>query len=205
MHSTTKYLSGHGTIVGGALVTRHDWIKDAFYTTMKDFGPCPSPFDCWLLNLGMKTLPIRMEKHCQNAMAVAHYLEKHPQGRARLLPGPRVAPAARLAKKQMRGFGGMVGFDVKGGYKAAQAVMNHVHVFSLAVSLGCVDSLIQHPASMTHASVDPAVRAKIGIGDGLIRLSIGIEDIDDILKDLDRALAATEAKKTISVPRPATA
>ena len=190
MHSTTKYLSGHGTIVGGALVTRHDWVKDAFYKTMKDFGPCPSPFDCWLLNLGMKTLPIRMEKHCQNAKLVAAFLEKHPNVEKVYFPGLESHPHHALAKKQMRDFGGMISFDVKGGYKPAQAVMNNVHVISLAVSLGCVDSLIQHPASMTHASMSPESRAACGIGEGLIRLSVGIEDVQDIIKDLDHALNA---------------
>jgi len=188
MHSTTKYLSGHGTIVGGAVVTRHDWIKDALYKIMKDHGPSPSPFDCWLLNLGMKTLPIRMEKHCKNAMAVARFLEKHPKVERVYYPGLENHPQHELAKKQMKGFGGMVGFDIKGGYTCAQTIMNHMHVFSLAVSLGCVDSLIQHPASMTHASMTPEARAHAGIGDGFIRLSVGIEEEDDIIHDLDQAL-----------------
>jgi methionine-gamma-lyase len=192
MHSTTKYLSGHGTIVGGALVTRHDWIKDAFYKTMKDLGPCPSPFDCWLLNLGMKTLPVRMDKHCANAMEVAAFLAKHPKIEKVYFPGLPSHPHHELAKKQMRGFGGMISFDIKGGYAAAQEMMNHMHVISLAVSLGCVDSLIQHPASMTHASMSPEARAACGIGEGLIRFSVGIEDVADIIADLDRALKAVK-------------
>lgn len=187
MHSTTKYLSGHGTIVGGALVTRHDWVKDALFKIMKDHGPSPSPFDCWLLNLGMKTLPIRMEKHCQNALAVARYLEKHPKVERVYYPGLESHPQHAIAKKQMRGFGGMVGFDIKGGYACAQKIMNNMHVFSLAVSLGCVDSLIQHPASMTHASMTPEARSHAGIGDGFIRLSVGIEDEADIIHDLEQA------------------
>ncbi len=188
MHSTTKYLSGHGTIVGGALVTRHDWIKDKLYTIVKNHGPSPSPFDCWLLNLGMKTLPIRMEKHCQNALEVAKFLEKHPKVEHVYYPGLEHHPHHELAKKQMRGFGGMISFDIKGGYKCAQTVMNHCHVFSLAVSLGCVDSLIQHPASMTHSGMTPEARAAANIGDGLIRISVGIEDANDIIHDLDQAL-----------------
>jgi methionine-gamma-lyase len=204
MHSTTKYLSGHGTIVGGALITKHDWIKDALYKTMKDFGPCPSPFDAWLLNLGMKTLPIRMEKHCKSAMDVAKFLESHPKVEKVYFPGLESHPHHALAKKQMRAFGGMVSFDVKGGYAAAQVVMNNVHIFSLAVSLGCVDSLIQHPASMTHASMSPESRKACGIGDGLIRLSIGIEDVQDIIGDLDHALNAID-KAGAHKPAPATA
>jgi methionine-gamma-lyase len=190
MHSTTKYLSGHGTIVGGALITRHDWIKDALYKVMKDHGPCPSPFDCWLLNLGMKTLPIRMEKHCSNAMAVAKFLETHPKVSRVYYPGLPSHPHHELAKKQMRGFGGMISFDIKGGYACAQRLMNHCHIFSLAVSLGCVDSLIQHPASMTHSAMTPEARAAAHIGDGLIRLSVGLEDEDDLMRDLDHALKA---------------
>ncbi|MBU0509355.1 PLP-dependent aspartate aminotransferase family protein [bacterium] len=188
MHSTTKYLSGHGTIVGGALITKHDWIKDALYKIMKDHGPSPSPFDCWLLNLGMKTLPIRMEKSCRNAMAVARFLDKHPKVEKVYYPGLETHPHHEIAKKQMRDFGAMVGFDIKGGYACAQKIMNNMHVFSLAVSLGCVDSLIQHPASMTHASMSPEARAHAGIGDGNIRLSIGIEDEQDLIHDLEQAL-----------------
>jgi methionine-gamma-lyase len=188
MHSTTKYLSGHGTIVGGALITRHDWIKDALYTVMKDMGGCPSPFDCWLLNLGLKTLPVRMDRHCKNAMAVAEFLEPHPKVAKVFYPGLKSFPQYELAKKQMKDFGGMIAFDLKGGYTAATTLLDHVHVISLAVSLGCVDSLIQHPASMTHASMSPEARAKCGITDGIIRLSVGIEDIEDILRDLDHAL-----------------
>lgn len=189
MHSTTKYLSGHGTIVGGALITKHDWIKNALYNIVKNHGASPSPFDCWLLNLGMKTLPIRMERHCMTAMNVAKFLETHPKVARVYYPGLPSHPQHELAKKQMNGkFGGMISFDIKGGYENAQKLMNHCHVFSLAVSLGCVDSLIQHPASMTHSGMTPEARAAAGIGDGLIRLSIGIEDEQDIIKDLDHAL-----------------
>ena len=190
MHSTTKYLSGHGTIIGGALVTKHEWIKDALFKTMKDVGSCPSPFDCWLLNLGMKTLPIRMDKSCRNAMAVAKYLEKHPKVSKVFYPGLETHPQHALAKRQMSDFGAMVSFEIAGGYDAAVCMMNHVHVFTLAVSLGCVDSLVQHPASMTHAVYTPEARAHAGITDGLIRLSCGIEDEEDLIKDLDHALKA---------------
>jgi methionine-gamma-lyase len=188
MHSTTKYLSGHGTIIGGALVTKHDWVKDALYQTMKDMGPCPSPFDCWLLNLGIKTLPVRMERICSNARAIADMLLEHPAVERVYYPGFFGSPGHAAATKQMRAFGGMVSFDVRGGYEAAKKVMNHVHIFTLAVSLGCVDSLVQHPASMTHASMSPEARKHAGIGDGLIRLSSGIEDADDLIHDLRHAL-----------------
>jgi len=170
------------------LVTRHDWIKDALYKTMKDHGPSPSPFDCWLLNLGMKTLPIRMEKHCKSAMAMARFLEKHPKVERVYYPGLESHPQHELAKRQMRNFGGMISFVLKGGYEAAQCLMNNVHIFSLAVSLGTVDSLVQHPASMTHASMSPEARAAAGISDGLIRLSVGIEDEEDLVHDMDQAL-----------------
>jgi methionine-gamma-lyase len=187
MHSTTKYLSGHGTIVGGALVTKHDWIKDALFSVMKDVGACPSPFDCWLLNMGMKTLPLRMDRHCSNAMIVAEWLEKHPKVEKIYFPGLKSFPQYELAKKQMKLFGGMISIDIKGGYQAAVKLLNNVHVLSLAVSLGCVDSLIQHPASMTHASVAPESRALMGLGDGLVRISVGIEDPEDLIQDLELA------------------
>lgn len=188
MHSTTKYLSGHGTIIGGALITKHDWVKDALYQTMKDTGPCPSPFDCWLLNMGIKTLPVRMDRICANAKAVAAMLREHPKVERVYYPGFPDAAGYAVAKQQMKSFGGMVSFDVKGGYEAAKQIMDHVHIFTLAVSLGCVDSLIQHPASMTHSAMTPEARAHAGIGDGLIRLSCGIEDEADLLHDLKHAL-----------------
>jgi methionine-gamma-lyase len=155
---------------------------------MKDIGGCPSPFDCWLLNLGIKTLPVRVERHRKNAMATALYLEQHPKIARVYFPGLKSFPQYDLAKKQMKDFGGMISFDLKGGYKAATALLNNVHIISLAVSLGCVDSLIQHPASMTHASMSPEARANAGITDGLVRLSVGIEEAEDIIRDLDDAL-----------------
>lgn len=201
MHSTTKYLSGHGAIIGGALTTKHDWVKDALYQTMKDTGPCPSPFDCWLLNLGIKTLPVRMDRICSNARAVAEMLREHPDVERVYYPGFEDSPGYAAAKKQMSDFGGMVSFDVRGGYEMAKRVMNNVHVFTLAVSLGCVDSLIQHPASMTHSSMSAEAKKHAGIGDGLIRLSCGIEDVDDLISDLKHALQmAAMANHRTSVP-----
>ncbi len=188
MHSTTKYIGGHGTIVGGAVITNRDDLKDKLYHVMKDFGACPSPFDAWLVNQGLKTLPLRMDRHCENAMKVAEFLEKHPKVDKVHYPGLKSFPQHELAKKQMKDFGGMVTFEIKGGYTAATKLLNNVHVMTLAVSLGGVDSLIQHPASMTHASVSPEVKKRLGISDNLIRLSVGLEDADDILTDLDQAL-----------------
>ncbi|MCB1058749.1 MAG: PLP-dependent transferase [Calditrichaeota bacterium] len=189
MHSTTKYLSGHGALIGGSLTTRHEWIKEELYHTMKDTGACPSPFDTWLLNMGMKTLPLRMEKHCSNAQAIAEWLVKHPRIKHVYYPGLPGFPQHHLANKQMRLPGGMISFEIDGDYAASTRVLNNVHLHTLAVSLGCVDSLIQHPASMTHASMTPEARKHAGITDNLIRLSVGIEEVDDLISDLDHALS----------------
>ncbi|MBK6765276.1 MAG: PLP-dependent transferase [bacterium] len=187
MHSTTKYLSGHGAIIGGALTTRHDWIKEELYHAMKDIGACPSPFDTWLLNMGMKTLPLRMDRHCSNAQRMAEWLVKHPKIKKVYFPGLPEFPQYELAKRQMRLPGGMISFEIDGDYAASARFLNNVHLHTLAVSLGCVDSLIQHPASMTHASMTPEARLHAGITDNLIRLSVGIEEIDDLIADIDHA------------------
>ncbi|MCL4305716.1 aminotransferase class I/II-fold pyridoxal phosphate-dependent enzyme [bacterium] len=189
MHSTTKYLSGHGALIGGSLTTKHEWIKEELYHTMKDTGACPSPFDTWLLNMGMKTLPLRMDRHCANAQAIAEWLQRHPKVSHVYYPGLPGFPQYRLAQKQMRLPGGMISFEIAGDYEASKRLLNSVHVHTLAVSLGCVDSLIQHPASMTHASMTPEARAHAGITDNLIRLSVGIEEVDDLINDLDHALS----------------
>ncbi|MBF0313170.1 MAG: PLP-dependent transferase [Oligoflexia bacterium] len=189
VHSTTKYICGHGTVVGGLMTTIHDEVKNAAYTVIKDVGGNPGPFDCWLVNLGLKTLPIRMEKHCQNAMAIAKYLEKHPKVAKVYYPGLPSSPYHDLAKKQMKDFGGMISFELKGGLVAGKKLMDNIVIFTLAVSLGCVDSLIQHPASMTHACVPRDKRLKGGLTDGLVRISVGIEDIDDLLAALEEGLA----------------
>lgn len=189
IHSTTKYICGHGTVVGGVVTTTRDDFKDRLFSIMKDFGPVPSPFDAWLVNQGIKTLPIRMERHCANAGVIARYLESHPKIASVSYPGLPSSPYHELAKKQMSNFGGMLAFEVKGGYEAGQKLMDNVHVMTLAVSLGCVDSLIQHPASMTHACVDEQRRLAVGITPGLVRISVGIEDVEDLVRDLDQALA----------------
>lgn len=188
LHSTTKYLCGHGTVVGGVVTTIHDKIKDELYKIIKDVGSSPSPFDAWLVNTGLKTLPVRMEKHCSNAMTIARYLEKHPKVARVMFPGLESHPQHALAKRQMSNFGGMVCFELKGGLEAGRTMMNNIKLFTLAVSLGCVDSLIQHPASMTHACVPKAKREKAGLTDGLVRISVGIEDSEDLIRALDHAL-----------------
>ena len=188
VHSTTKYICGHGTVVGGVVCTTNDEFKDQLYSIMKDFGPVPSPFDSWLVNLGLKTLPLRVERHCQNAIKVAEYLEAHPKVARVAYPGLKSFPFHELAKKQMKDFGGMVAFELKDGYEAGRHLMDSVKVMTLAVSLGCVDTLIQHPASMTHASVDEDRKLAVGITPGLVRISVGLEDVEDIIKDLEQAL-----------------
>jgi methionine-gamma-lyase len=190
VHSTTKYIGGHGAVVGGMVTTYHDAVKDELYKIIKDVGSSPSPFDCWLINMGLKTLPARMDKHCSNAMAVARFLDEHAKVEHVYFPGLKSHPQHALAKRQMSDFGGMVSFDLKGGIEAGRTMMNNIKVFTLAVSLGCVDSLIQHPASMTHACVPQAKRLKGGITDGLVRVSVGIEDTADLIKALDDALAS---------------
>jgi len=188
VHSTTKYINGHGTTVGGLVTTVRDDVKAAVYMVLCDVGANPSPFDCFLINLGLKTLPLRMERHCQNAMAVARYLERHPKVERVFYPGLPSSPHHALAKKQMKDFGGMVSFELTGGVEAGRRLMDNIGVFTLAVSLGCVDSLIQHPASMTHACVPREKRLAGGVTDGLVRASIGLEDIEDLLQALEDGL-----------------
>ncbi len=189
IHSTTKYIGGHGNVIGGAVVTTDDELRDQLFHLMKDLGGCPSPFDSWLVNTGLKTLPVRMRQHCHNAQRVAEFLEVHPKVRRVLYPGLPSFPQYALAGRQMSGFGGILSFELEGGYAAAEAVMDNVRLFTLAVSLGCVDSLIEHPATMTHATVPAEIRERIGISEGLVRLSVGIEEVDDLIRDLEQALA----------------
>ena len=189
IHSTTKYLSGHGTMIGGSVVSRHpDFVHKELFTMLKILGGSPSPFDCWLSNIGLKTLEIRMERHCASALKIAQYLENHPAIDRVYYPGLESHPEHALAMKQMHGFGGMITFDLKGGLKAGERMMNNVKLATLAVSLGNVDTLIQHPASMTHASMGKEARLEAGITDGLVRLSVGIENVEDIIADLDQAM-----------------
>ncbi|HPH95021.1 MAG TPA: aminotransferase class I/II-fold pyridoxal phosphate-dependent enzyme [Anaerolineaceae bacterium] len=190
VHSTTKYLSGHGQVVGGAVISRHvDYVRKPLYGMLKVLGGVPSPFDAWLANTGLKTFELRMQRHCENTIQVARFLEDHPKVDVTYYPGLESHPDHAIAKKQMLHYGGMISFELKGGLKAGEAMMNNVRLATLAVSLGNVDTLIQHPASMTHASVPQKDRLSMGITDGLVRLSVGVENVEDILEDLDQALA----------------
>ncbi|MCB0142883.1 MAG: PLP-dependent transferase [Caldilineaceae bacterium] len=191
VHSTTKYINGHGTVIGGAAITRDpQLLNERIWPMIRFMGGVPSPFDCWLTNLGLKTLPLRMKQHCANAMQVAHFLADHPKVTVVHYPGLDDFPQHALAQRQMDDFGAMLAFEVEGGYEGGRKLLSNVHLCSLAVSLGNIDTLIEHPASMTHKVVPPAERARQGITDGLIRLSVGLEEAADIVDDLAGALMA---------------
>ena len=190
MHSTTKYISGHNQIIGGILITDRDDINDQFKFIQKTIGAVPSPFDCWLTLLGIKTLHLRMARHAESAQQVAEYLESHPKVERVSYPGLASHPQHDIAKAQMSGFSGMISFELKVGIAAGKTVMNSVKLAGLAESLGAVETMITHPATMTHAEVPAEDRLARGLTDGLVRLSVGIEDVADILADLDQALAA---------------
>src|SRR5262245_54282359 len=188
VHSTTKYLGGHSDVIGGAVVGRGELLQPvAFYQNAA--GGVPGPFDAWLTLRGVKTLAVRMDRHCSNARRLAEWLGGQPQVRRVYYPGLPNHPGHELARRQMRDFGGMISVSLKGGKEAALKVLTRTKVFSLAESLGGVESLIGHPATMTHASIPAEVRHARGIDDGLVRLSVGIEDADDLQEDLQQALA----------------
>ena len=161
---------------------------------LKLLGGVPSPFDCWLATLGLKTFELRMRQHCANAMRVAEYLESRPEVETVYFPGLKSFPDYELAQRQMLDFGGMISFELKGGLEAGKALLNNVRLMTLAVSLGNVDTLIQHPASMTHAGVNRETRLATGLTDGLIRLSVGIENVDDLIADFEQAFEAVAVK-----------
>ncbi len=188
VHSATKYIGGHGDVIGGIAVGTKAFMDEVRMTTLKDIGGVLGPFDAWLLTRGLKTLAVRMDRHCDNAMKVAQYLTKHPNVEQVYFPGLPGFPQWELASKQMKKPGSVISLEVKGGLAGAQKVLNRVELCRLAVSLGDVDTLIQHPATMTHAIVPTDERIKMGIGDGLIRISVGIEDVEDIISDLEQAL-----------------
>jgi len=190
MHSMTKYLNGHSDVVMGALMLNDDDLYAQLKFIQNSIGAVPGPFDCWLTLRGIKTLALRMERHAANAMRLATWLSSHPKVERVIYPGLPSHPQHELAKKQMTGFGGMITFFVRGGEPEARKVLSTVRLFTLAESLGGVESLIEHPAIMTHASVPPEVRNELGLTDNLIRISAGIESVDDLIEDLDRALAA---------------
>ncbi|HXE74134.1 MAG TPA: PLP-dependent aspartate aminotransferase family protein [Candidatus Xenobia bacterium] len=188
VHSTTKFLNGHSDSIGGAVALRHQDDRDRLYLIQKSAGAILGPMDCWLVLRGVKTLAVRMEQHNKNAQFIAEFLERHPKVKRVYYPGLKSHPQHELAKKQMKGFGAMLSFEL-GSLEAAQRMLRQVKVCSLGESLGGVETLISHPATMTHASVPPEERAKIGITDGLVRISTGIEDVEDLIADLDRALS----------------
>ncbi|RMH64564.1 MAG: aminotransferase class I/II-fold pyridoxal phosphate-dependent enzyme [Calditrichaeota bacterium] len=189
VHSATKYIGGHGDTVAGVVVGHKEFIDNLRMSILRDMGGIISPLNAWLLVRGLKTLAIRMERHQANALKVAKYLQFHPKVKSVFYPGLTTHPQHALAKKQMSGFGGMVSFEVKGGRKAGETLMNAVELITLAVSLGDVDSLIEHPGSMTHSTYAPEDLEAVGITEGLVRLSVGIEDAEDIINDLSQALA----------------
>ena len=188
MHSTTKYLSGHNQIIGGIIITNRDDIRDQLKFLQKSVGAVSSPFDCWLTLLGIKTLHLRMERHAANAQRVAEFLEAHPKIARVIYPGLASHAQHEIAKAQMSGFSGMISFELTGGIPAGKTMMNSVELCGLAESLGAVETMITHPATMTHVDVPVEERHARGLTDGLVRLSVGIEDADDIIADLEQAL-----------------
>lgn len=189
LHSTTKYINGHSDMVGGALVTDRDDLAERIGFLQNAAGAVPGPFDCWLALRGIKTLPLRMRQHEASAGRIAAWLDQRPDVEQVYYPGLESHPQHQLAKRQMNGFGGMVSVEL-GDAERARRVVERVRIFALAESLGGVESLIGHPASMTHASVPLAIREEIGLTDSLIRLSVGIETVDDLIADLDQALSS---------------
>ncbi len=188
VHSTTKYIYGHSDVVGGAVIVNSTALAEKLAFLSNSMGSTGGAMDAFLGLRSLKTLPIRMQAHEKNAMVVAQFLEKHPKVERTVYPGLASHPQHALAKQQMKGFGGMITFFIKGGLEPARRMLENVRVFALAESLGGVESLIEHPAIMTHASVPPENRKKLGIDDSLIRLSVGIETQSDLLRDLEQAL-----------------
>ncbi|MFO7995834.1 MAG: PLP-dependent aspartate aminotransferase family protein [Dehalococcoidia bacterium] len=194
VHSTTKYLNGHSDVVGGAVVTTTDELTERVQFLLNGMGTCASPFDCWLVLRGIETLPLRMRQHEENALAVANYLKGHPRVKRVLYPGLDSHPGHEIARRQMKGFGGVVSFELGTGIEGANTFLRKLAVFSLAESLGGIASLAEHPASMSHASMPNDYREKVGITDGLVRLSVGLENIADLIEDLEQALNSLERR-----------
>jgi len=190
MHSTTKYISGHSDVIGGAVVTSDDRLYEAIKFYQNAAGAVPGPWDCWLSLRGLKTLAVRMRQHQANAQAIAEFLEKHPKVRETIYPGLPSHPQHELAKAQMDGFGAIVTFRLDGGVETVKRLIKTLKVFLFAESLGGVESLVCHPATMSHATLTAEEREKAGITDGTIRLSVGIEDVEDLIADLDQSLQA---------------
>ena len=193
-HSTTKYLNGHSDVVGGAVLTSDAALHQRIQFLQNAVGGVPSPMDAFLVMRGLKTLHLRMERHQENAFRVVRFLEAHAQVERVTYPGLPSHPQHDLARRQMSGFGGMLTFVIRGGLPAARAFLSSLRIFALAESLGGVESLIEHPAIMTHASVPAETRARLGIADGFIRVSVGVENADDLIADLERGFAAARAQ-----------
>lgn len=188
LHSTTKYLGGHSDLIGGAVATSDAQLYEKVRFAQNAAGAVPGPFDCWLVLRGIRTLAVRMDRHCSNAQKIAEFLAQHPRVSKTIYPGLDQHPQHELATRQMRSFGGMVSFHLKGGFETCKQLLKQVKIFTVAESLGGVESLIEHPSSMTHASVPKEQREKIGVTDSLIRLSVGIEDPEDLISDLAAGL-----------------
>jgi len=188
IHSTTKYINGHGNSIAGVIIGHREEYQKKIWTTLKLAGTNCNPWDAWLINNGIKTLSLRMERHCSNAQTLAEYLQNHPKVALVNYNGLLSHPDHELAKKQMKGFGGMLSFEIKEGMDKALDFMNKLEFCSLAPTLGDVDTLVLHPATSSHLNVDRQLREANGIGDGLVRVSVGIEDIDDIISDIDQAM-----------------
>jgi len=188
VHSTTKYLNGHSDVVGGAVVTTSDELSQKVQFLLNAMGTSAAPFDCWLVLRGIETLPVRMKQHQENASAVATYLKGHPKVKKVFYPGLESHRGHEIAKRQMKGFGGAVSFELRGGTEAVNSFLRRLKVFSLAGSLGDVASLAEHAATMSHSPMSEDYRRRVGITDELVRLSVGLENIDDLIEDLGRAL-----------------
>jgi methionine-gamma-lyase len=201
VHSATKYLGGHGDAIAGVAAGSRELMQRARTTILRDFGGVISPMTAYLIARGIATLPLRVERQCSNALTIARFLAEHAAVERVAYPGLPAHPRHDVAARQMHGFGGMIAFDVKGGIDAGRAVMDAVRLCTLAVSLGDARTLICHPASMTHSTVSAEARHAAGIGDGLVRLSVGIEDVQDLIDDLDQALRCAGAARAQGSPR----
>jgi len=199
LHSATKYLNGHGDVVAGIVCGSNEMINNIKMTTLKDIGATMSPHDAWLIMRGIKTLPIRMERHCDNAQSVAEFLEKHNKVKHVYYPGLKSHSGHQFIGKQMSAAGGVIAFELKTDIKGGADFINNMELFSIAVSLGDAESLIQHPASMTHSPYTDEEREQAGITDSLIRISVGLENVNDIIADLSQALDKVSVPKTSSI------
>jgi cystathionine beta-lyase/cystathionine gamma-synthase len=193
VHSMTKYLNGHSDVVAGAIMTSDEALADKLHFLQKSVGGVPSPFDCYLVLRGLKTLAVRMARHVESAQKIAEWLSSRPEVERVIYPGLASHPGKALAARQMKGPGGMISFELRGGLEASSAFLRALRVFACAESLGGVESLAEHPAIMTHASLPAEARRALGIGDGLIRLSVGLEDAGDLRADIEQGFAAARA------------